>query len=487
MTVPLTGAGSLPVRLGHLFGALADEVALMGGSATSRVLSGANMVSREATWQSDYGAGTADLELINGDTGFGANATPLYQSVNTWQTAQQQLFNDIRMIATNTLIKMCDRDAGGLKNRTLAGAMAYLAAQMAANSTSFNATTVSLGSQTAVGSPTGNPVIVLSEKNGAGAVQQYMWSETLGIATTADAQTGSQTAGQEQLTFTGAAAVANPWSYLWPGGSGVGKVINLCNPVVNNSGANPNLLTNGSWASFSGASANYPDNFVALVGTVGTQILKSTGTVYFGSNSLEFVGDSSTLTSVCQPFNTAASATNGAGGTPAKLVPQTPYALVLWYKLSAGAPAAGVLKMDLVDGSNSTISDSASTVNSATVNLNGVADTNWHTLTLVGRLPAVLPATVKLRLSLSTALTTGTNLFIGGVACNPMTQLYAGGPYCSPFSGNTNTILGDSWTMAVTPTWGVLQQWFERVFGMKALGLQIPGSGSPTVADSVVA
>lgn len=486
MTIPLTGGGGLFTRLGHIFGGVADALALQGATATARVLAGSSMLTREATLQSDYGAGTAALQLINGDNGFGQSATPLYQSVDSWQNTFNQFFSNLQIIAQNTIIKMADTDAGGLLQRTLPYALSYLIAQMQATSESVNATTVVVGAQTAVGTPTGNPVIVVSALNGYGQTIQYAFGETLTFACTADAQTGGATAKQEALTVTGQAAVSNSFAYNWPGGSGASTPINACDSTVNNSGAAINALQNSDFETFT--TANNPDNWTIATGVAGTSVISGgSGNAYKGANCVGFVGDSATLTAITQLFNQAPSVTVGAGGTSFKPAPLTPYAVNVEFKLSAASPTAGVLEIALIDGTGTIINDASGTANSVTANLHSIADTSFHNVNAVFRLPAVLPSTIKLRVRLSTALTTGTTVYVDGLAMNPMKQFYAGGPFVSVFSGPTNMILGDSWTVAFTPTWGLVQQYMDRFCGMKSLGLQIPGNVAPTVADSVIA
>lgn len=486
MTVTLTGAGGLFGRLGNIWGGVADDLAIQGAAATARVLSGASWVTRLATLQTDYGTSIANLRLINGDNGFGQAVIPVYQIVDSWNGTFAQKFQALQTIATNTVIKMCDDDASGLLQRTLPFALNYLINQMTTNGTSVNATTVSVGSQTAVGTPTGNPIVVASALNGSGKTLQYALGETLTFTCSADAQTGGATAKQEAILVTGQAPITSQWSYLWPGGSGASLQANACDSTVNNSGVSLNGLQNSDFETFT--TANVPDNWTIATGAAGTQVISGgSGNAYKGSNSVGFVGDSSTLTAITQLSNQPPSTTVGAGGTNFKPAPLTPYAVNGWVKLSVASPTAGVLEIALIDGSGTIINDASGTANSTTVNLHLQADTAWHNFNAVFRLPAVLPSTVKLRIRLSTALTTGTTAYVDSVAMNPMKQLYGGGPFVSIFSGSSNLILGDAWTVAFTPTWGVVQQYLERFFGMKQLGLQVPSAtSSPTVADSVV-
>lgn len=575
-------------------------MALEWGTATARVLSGASMSGRESTIQGDYAAGTADVELIAGDNGFGSSVTPLFQAINSWETGMSSLFTALQAIAANTVIKMVDEDQT-LQSRTISAALLYLINQMniglaapaqptvagsgsgstvtngtytvavtytgtfgetlasvtntatttgtqnllitspgsetgatgwyayvsqvggttltrqqalgsptaigtnltisapptstgaappavnTAITATVNATTVSVGAQTAVNTPNGNAIIVVTSLNGFGQTHQYSNKDLFTFVCTADAQTGGATAGQEFVTVTGQAFINNSYSFLWPGGSGISTQIPACSSEVNNSGAATNVLQNSSFNTFT--NANVADNWTIATGTAGTQVVQASGgNAYRGANSISFVGDGSTLTAITQLFNQAPATGIGAGGTSYQPLPTTPYAVNGWLKLSAGSPAAGILEIALIDGSGNIINDGSNTPNVSTVTLTSIADTNWHNFNAVFRLPPVLPTTIKLRIRLSTALSSGKTVYIDAVAMNPMAQLYKGGPAVSIFSGNSNLIKNDTWTLAYTPTWGQVQLYLERTFGMKALGLRMPAAtASSTVNDNVIA
>lgn len=473
MTVPLTGAGGLFTRIGPLFGIVQDVDALHGGTATSNVLSAANLLTRYSTAETNYAAGTALTSALDG----------LFAQVTTVQGAENGFYSQLASVIQSTIVGMVALDQAQPDN-TLKTALNYLITQMTASGAHLAASTVAAGAQTAVGSPNGTGVVVASVIRGDGLTLQTPFPETLKFRCTQDSQSGGATLNQEAFQVTGAAALATPpGPYNWPGGSGVSANLSSTDPTASNSGNNK--IVNGSFET--ATTTNYPDNWVSLAGVIGTSTLQS-ATSLFGSKSLEYVGDSSTLTSMAQPFNTASSTSAGGGGTPATLTPQTVYQATLWYKLSSASPAAGVLAMELVDGTNTVINDSQATANTVNVSLAGVADTSWHSLSASFRLPALLPATVKLRVRLSTALTTGTNVFIDGVALTAASQLYPGGPFASVFAGATKFLVNDAWTIAITNTYGVFQKFLERFFGLRALGLQFPYSGGGTnVSDSLVA
>jgi hypothetical protein len=89
-------------------------------------------------------------------------------------------------------------------------------------------------------------------------------------------------------------------------------------------------------------------------------------------------------------------------------------------------------------------------------------------------------------------LTNGRNLYIDHLGMGAMTQLYAGGPAIAYFSGSTASLVKDVYSVTVTNNRGgasnlaTMQTAADRVFGMRALNLLLPSSGSPTVADALI-
>lgn len=477
MTIPLTGAGGLFTKIGHHCGAALDILVSQGSALAAPDIS-VTQVTKASTIVGDYAAGTAEKNIVDG----------LYAQLTAYQNVSGYVQYLLGTLAPATLIDMANVDTP-LAQKTVPFAMALLVQQMQGVA-SVNASSVALGAQTNVATPTGNPIIVMSAKRGDGLTQEYAFTETITFKITADSQTGGATANQETCSISGKTAASNVLAQDWPNGSGVsGLTTQLIDATVNASGGT--LLQNGGQEVFSNGTTGAPaDNWVALVGAA--QMLRST-TAYSGTYSMQFTGDSATLTSMAQPFNTTPGTGLGTGGTASKVLPDVPYPINLFYKLSAGAPAAGVLEVSIVDGTNTIINDDQGTANSFNVNLNGVADTNWHSLNGFVRFPKALPATQKLRIRLSTALTTGTNLFIDHIAMGGVSGstgglvIYPGGPFVGIFSGSTKVLLNDSWTISVTNTRGIFQREFDRLFSMRTLGLQLPSSGSPTINDNLVA
>jgi hypothetical protein len=499
----LSGAGGFVTRFGHLAGGIADILALRGGAATSRVLAGANMAARViATVEPDFAAGTPLPQVADG----------ILQSLSSFQDALKSLPSDFQTRAQNLLKAMYAIDtqganANGPLNQltsgvTLPQALGALVSQMKAAAATVQAATVTAGALTAAGTPVGNPTAVVSLKNGQGAALQLCFPETLRVVVTSDAQSGGAALGNEPYSVAGQAAVADALSHLWPGGSGVNTSGSLVDGLKDNSAGN--LLQNSSFLAFT--TANYPDNWLVGSGAAGTQILNGTGTNTYlpGGGSLQFVGNA-TAAGVAQAFGTTPSTAAGVGGTPAVLRPDTVYHYSVPYKLSLASPAAGVLEAALTDGSawpGAVLADDAAVNNLKTQALTAVADTNWHVLSGDFRTPAVLPTTTpvaRLRVQLSTALSVGTSVYLAQptftAPAGPSDgALYAGGPFLTLHRGPSRVIAGlnpDTWTLAVgnsysTSGGGLLQQYFERIFGLRNLKLQLGASGTPTLADTLI-
>lgn len=471
MTIALTGTNGLFTRLGHFFGALSDVIALQGGTATARVLSGASMATRGTTLETDAAYSPSVSPELDGH----------WTAISSWRSAQASIFSSFNSLAQKEFVRQVDLDAS-LASRDLTSALKELVRQMTANGTSVNASSVSLGAQTDVGTPTGNVKIVTTSKAPSGLIWQTIYAETLRFTCTSDAQTGGATARNETLSVTGAPAV-DPTSYLWPGGSGCNVSVQVTDAQKNNSAGN--LLQNMAFETSS--NTNSFDNVIFRVGVAGTDYFAN-GSGYTLTNALKLTGDGSTLLAFYQPFGATLSTTAGSGGTTATLKPSTTYAVNFFVKAVSAAPLAGVLRVALVDGSNVVINDDQGTANSFTVDLTATT-TSYVAYNGVFRTPSVLPSSgQRLEFKTTTAITNTSSVVLDDVAMTAMTSLYAGGPSVAAFAASTNAIKGDQWTSAVTNTVGVFASWLERLFQLNSKGLIVPyDSGSPTVGDALVA
>lgn len=464
MTIPFTTSGGLFTRLGHIFGGVADVNAIRGGTATARVLSGALMTTRVNQLQTDYNASPVNQSTLDG----------VFTSLGAWQSSQSGFLTYLSQLAQSTLVTMANADTA-LATKTNQAALALLISQMNSATTYVTASSVTIGAQANVGTPNGNPIVVGSKNRGDGLIHQLIFPETLTFACTADSQSGA-TLNQEPLSITGQAAQADPLSYLWPAGSGASSGVTACDALQNNAGGNK--LNNGDFETFT--VANTPDQWTIATGSAGAEVASEATIVYGpGLKALKLIGGTGILTALTQTFGSST-------GTLATILPDTQYALNFWLKADV-VPAAGTLIVELIDQNNNVVADDQSTNNRLTITQGGIT-TSYVAQNVVFRTPKVLPSTIKLRIRLSVAITAGSNYFIDRMALNQMTQIYPGGPWFSVFSANTKLIAGDSYTVAITNTYGVFQQYFERVFGLRNLGVQLPyytGSGT-NINDNLV-
>lgn len=172
------------------------------------------------------------------------------------------------------------------------------------------------------------------------------------------------------------------------------------------------------------------------------------------------------------------------------LAAETVYCASLWAAVDV-VPAAGVVRVELVDDIGGAVLSSCQ-FNAAdlTTSFQHISEVTATPGDCMLRTPSVLPASVYLRIRTSTAVSSGTSLFLDEMVLTPAVQLYTGGPLIAVITGGTNWQINDTFSIAATnDRAGVLQEWFERNFNMSSLGLLLPsnGSGSETIPDSVVA
>jgi hypothetical protein len=453
MTIPLTGSQSMFVRQGHLGGTLNY---INSGR-------GSNFLTHVDNTIADYQ--TTDTDAI----------TNLVPQATLWQTSQELFTEFLNDIGVGTILDMVYDDTK-LNNITLASGLAELIRQMQVSGDSVNQPTVSAAVTYGNGviSNNGTGTAVVSVLNGYGLQLDYAFAENFRLICTNDAQTGTATAGNEVFTITSQALETIPTFYTWPVGSGATGTITCVNSVQSQS-ATTNLLNNSGFETFT---ANTPNQWTAVTGTAGTDFQAGgSGNAFTGTNCLEVVGTGTAVT-LNQTFG-------NSGGTLIVPEPETPYILSFWVKTSA-TPAAGVVTMKLVNGSNTVINDDQGNANSTAFSLTAVSTTYLHK-SCVFRLPRVLPSVINLQILESTDITSGKNFFIDEMVLTPAYQLYDGGPYVAITAGNVNFIQSDQINLAISNNYaGGFQQLFQRFFDMQSLGLMLPSSVSPTISDSLI-
>jgi len=321
----------------------------------------------------------------------------------------------------------------------------------------------------------GASVVIASVLGGDGKQMDYVFDEKIVVTATADSQ-GTGTLDREPFSVVGVGVASDPLDWSWPLGSGANTQTNSIDATQDAVG---NLLTNSDFDAFT--VANQPDNWVVVVGDLGTTVFSSgSSDAYKGTNALKIVGNGSQLQSITQQFNVS------SGGTTSTLSPRTVYGVNTWAKVGA-TPAGGTVVLEMIDGSNNIINDDEGNANSISLNLTTVPANIYIPLNGFFRTPLVLPSIIKLRLRFTVALSNGVAFFADNLAQAIPTQTYVGGPWVMDFSGATKTIINDRFDVNVTNKYDSEWQFaVERFFGTRNLGLQIPSSASPTIAASLI-
>jgi len=415
---------------------------------------------------------TTDTQIIEQNGGLAGLQSTLQSAIGGSNQAVQTMIQ-------NTIISMAQTDTPQPNNQ-LQTALAQLISEMKGTVDSIKKPTIT--ATPTLGSNTGTWALAASVLGANGVQNDYIIPETLTATVTTDAQPGHNgVLGSEQISVVAPAPLSTDpldFTAMTAGTlySGVANSLNIVDPTQSNAA---NLLTNS--ADFTDANtANLPDNWLALGATVvGTDLKVPTGG-YFGGNVVEFLGDGATLTGIAQTFNLPA-------GTAAILSPNTVYCVALRTKVNS-APAAGALRVALLDGSNTVINDAAATPNSGTVDV--TAETaSWAFHSFYFRTPAVLPATVKIGVSLTTAITATHNLYIDAIAIKQASQFYPGGPFLDAFRGAVDAIIGDTCSIVLANNWAtvaIFALMSNLVFNLRGLGLQIPSASGNTINEALV-
>jgi hypothetical protein len=312
----------------------------------------------------------------------------------------------------------------------------------------------------------GDGTLIASALDGNGDTIQFAFAETIVAKVTSDSQRGA-TENREPVSVVGEPAVSDVLDPDWPAGSGISTSITVTDASQDGLASNTDFDT---WAS----AASPPDDWTITTGTITTTVVRS-GNYLTGNFALSFVGNASELTTLDQAL------------TVSDFDPATVYAVCYWVKVSS-VPAAGVIALQLVDGSNNVTTDAAGNSNSVTKSLPAASDSEYVPVTGFFRTGFVLPTALKLRIKLTTALSNTVSVYVDRVSVVEATQLYVGGPFCAAFSGGTPLRLNDSWTIAVANNHGVdkMSRALDRLLDLRTGGYRIPDSASNTISDSLI-
>lgn len=415
---------------------------------------------------------TVDQEIVGG----------LYNSLLAYQNSASTFPAWLKTMAGNSLVTMVNDYITQESISSQKVAMQFIVDYMVNTSNSVQACTVSASSYNSA-TNVGSPVCVISMKSADGLNCENAFSESPTGTVTQDSQTSSQYLYQEQITVKTPYSIQDPLNWQFPVGSGVTVALTAVNALSNSLGGTATWLNNGAMESWI-VSANFPDGWHPNNGTVGSDYFRATGTnqYYDGFSALQIKGNGSTNFGIYQQFSLPGQT---AADTPIVVYPLQQVACNLFLRVDV-VPAAGVLTVAL-KSSGSVINDDHGTPNSFTVSLPSLT-TSFKAFNSTFRLPSVIPQTgVFLDISMTTPMSSGSNLFVDRVALAGMTPLYADGPSVAIFSGNTRMIKGDTIVMNIFNNYGgKFQRLFDTLFGMRQMGLKLPSSNSPTISDSLI-
>lgn len=470
MSVTLTGAGGLFTRLGYLFG-LAKKIRTHQ-QAIAPTASTTTTGIRSVYDVFNSSAGTRPKAA--------AYISPIADEFGFADVNRPQLLR-IRKAATETLIGMVNDDSA-TPVRTITEAVKELASQMVGASASVEATTYTVGASSYGGGNIGTGAVGLSCEATKIIKDSVTFGsklsdfpairpETLRFSVIKDTRNSSVNAGSEVWRVQGTRAYDN-LDWRWRAGSGYDvNITTTCASVDASNIPGQNILTHSDFEAFS---SNVPVQWSMVVGTAPTN-LKSTTTAYRGSTALEFVGDGSTLTHVRQTLNAAT-------GSLGKILPDTVYLIAFAIRHDGVAPAAGVLRVSINDGSSVLGSMSKS------VTLSGLSS-SYAYQTLVVTSPVNITSPVYCSVELTTALTNSRSVYVDELVVTPLPRPALGGPVLYALPGATDWRYGDTATIAVS--YNNSGDWnleLDRFFDFHRLGLALPavGGGAETIADSLI-
>jgi hypothetical protein len=451
VTIPLDGSEGFFTRLG--------KIGLTHNTILEHLRAGAGAMGPLVD---DIAAeyATTDQDVIAGTDG-------LYAALATYRSSPSSWFSYSQGLAQRTITAMADDDSP-LNVEAYLAALEILIYQMLVASESVNLPTMTLGSPAYGSLNEGDGTLVGTIKAGDGSTQPYIFDETVRLVCTSDVTDGA-TKWNETFSVTTPASVGN-LEYTWPEGSGVSSTLQSVNPSAD--AGQGNLLTNSDFNTFT--VANTPDSWTISVGEAGTDILAGgSGEVYAGANCLRLTYNASGPLSELRQAVTVTAA--------------TAYTFSCLMKKTAGLSGAGAIRLALVDGSGTVLTDPQGNACSASFTLSGFT-TSYVRKNLTTWTPRILPTTTYLQIKITTAIADASqSVYIDWGALNAMSQLYTGGPMLSLFSGASQWLKDDVVTVAVNNAYdGLLLLYADRVFDLRTNGLVLPTDASPSVADSLI-
>lgn len=458
----LLGVGNLTKALVALTGTngLFTRIGLEGGIVAATNLSrGSTIPGKVLTLQAAYET-AIDQDLIDG----------IDAKMTTWQGSNKTFLTEMKTRATATLIRMVD-DNVHLSTKNVLAAMTELIRQMKLKAQTVKAAGVGMSASPLAGN-VGNPTVVMSAKDGTGASLEYLFQERLAATCTIDGSSGA-ILGNETMQVAGEGSQADTLDFTWPRGSSSNNQLS----IENETGPDT-ILVDGGFETWAGSPLGMA-NWIASGGSYGGLFLQKAGAMAGrGLYSLQMTGDG------VNTLGLRSSAT-------LTLQPRTQYAAFAWVK---GAPVfnpasvVALLSFGLFqDTTFTTFNDDAGNSNSQSYYAPS-GSSGFQAASFIFRTPKVLPTTIYFGVKLFQNALNIAPVQIDGMCLVNMSQLYTGGPFATFFRGSTDLAVGDRIDLNASNDNQGFQKLFERFFGMRKLGLQLPSAtgGAESISDGLI-
>lgn len=398
------------------------------------------------------------------------------------------IVSDLSSDATKTLLEMMDGDTT-LADRSVGSAIEQLIRDLAGASQTVDrpssgyVTLPASNRGTADGGNTGDGLFLLSDmaplRNlSTSEVFDFpsIRTETIRARCIDDSTSPSIQQGAERFRIEGQRSVGR-LDEDWPLGSGTRGVLTVA-AANKDGGRTPavNVCTNSDFEDFT---SNTPDKWTIVTGTAGTHVLPA-ASGFTGSNALKLVGDGSTATNLKQTLRITT-------GTLGQINPDRPYSITCAAKYATAAPTSSLV-ISVRDSSSTILHDTIVgramqlTIGSASLT------TSYQLFSAVVFSPVAIPKASVIDIRFSGNQANTSEVFIDELVIAEMPRFQRGGLAYQITRGENDYAVEDVFTASVTNNCtagdGEIALEFDRFFDMESLGLVLPSSTSPTLADA---
>ncbi|QDP65045.1 MAG: hypothetical protein GOVbin1630_2 [Prokaryotic dsDNA virus sp.] len=427
--------------------------------------------------------------------------TDMYQTLNlpssikTFDAPMMPMHSSIAGIAQNIIMETV-RSGLSKEPQSFKHAMELLIQDMVAESKTVEAAAYgTAGTIAAGGSNTGNGTILVNSSQPrtyqtTDTTWQTIKPEVLTIECKMDKSSGTAL-GREHFSIIGDEP-KNSFNAEWPAGSGVQEGISVT--AAKSAGSftrgvasapGNNILRNSDFQTF--AATTLPLGWVdAGSGShSGNKQEANTTAAYIwnaeSSGNVQLNGNGSFQHKLTQQLRTNS-------GTPASVYGGKNYILSCRTRIAAGSGTvgSGVLEFNIQSGSGSKVSSATKSYNLSSLGTSWVHITdNWNFT------ETELPKDPYFSIECTTAIANTKNIVIDELVLAEVVPVYSGGPGILIVRGSADfrnkDVFTCTWAHGASPPANEMQFMFEQLLGISGMGLNLPTSGSPNIADSLIA